>query len=264
MPDEEDFDARSMDEVKAWLTGPLADSYLEISVVGDIDYETALKAVTATFGALPKRADKPKPFTAERESVKFPAGVTDKRFTYATDIPRSAAVVYWPTVDYWDISLTRRLSVLSRVMADRLRVEVREKLGEGYSPYARNDSSETFKDYGYFYALNLCAPEKVQELADLLDNLGKDLGTGNVTQDETDRALKPILTMLKDYRRTNTYWLNRVLLRSQEMPQVLEWARTISSDYASIKVDELNALAQKYLGSQEGLKVTVSPAGMAK
>lgn len=262
MPTKEQFDTRTMDEVKAWLADPLASAYLEISVVGDIDFDTALGAVAATFGALPERADAPAPFTAERDSVTFPADVAEKTFTYATDIPRAAALVYWPTVDYWDIRRTRRLNVLSRVLADRLRVEVREKLGEGYSPYARNDSSETFKDYGVFYALNLCAPEKVQELAVLLDGLGRDLGAGNVTQDEADRALKPIEAMLKDYLRTNGYWLGRVLMRSQEKPEVLEWARTISSDYASITVDELNALAQQYLGQREGLKVTVSPQGM--
>ncbi|QYY36205.1 M16 family metallopeptidase [Ruficoccus sp. ZRK36] len=259
MPDKEQFDARTMEEVKAWLAQPLADAYLEISVVGDIDYETALKAVAATFGALPKRADAPAADIAERESVAFPTGVTEKNFPYATDIPRAAAVVYWPTVDFWDIERTRRLNVLSYVLADRLRVEVREKLGEGYSPYARNISSETFKDYGYLFALNICAPDKAQELAVLLDNLGKDLGTGNVTEDETERAIKPILNMLKDYLRTNGYWLNRVLLRSQEKPQVLEWARTISSDYNAISVDELNELTREYLGDTEGLKVTVVP-----
>ncbi len=261
-PSKEDFDARTMDEVKAWLAKPLAEAYLEISVVGDIDYDTALKAVAATFGALPKRADAPEPYTAERDSVHFPVDVKEKNFTYPTDIPRAVALAYWPTVDYWNIQRTRRLNVLSYVMADRLRIEVREKLGEGYSPYARNNSSETFKDYGVFYALNLCAPEKVEELAGLLDKLGQDLGTGNITQDETDRALKPIHSMLKDYLRTNGYWLNRVLLRSQEKPEVLEWARTISDDYQSISVDELNALAREYLGSGVGLKVTVAPNGM--
>ncbi|MGE9293701.1 MAG: M16 family metallopeptidase [Puniceicoccales bacterium] len=259
MPDKAQFDARTMEEVKAWLAGPLSDAYLEISVVGDIDYETALKAVAATFGALPKRADAPDVYTAARESVKFPVGVTEKNFPYATDIPRAAAVVYWPTVDFWDIERTRRLNVLSYVLADRLRVEVREKLGEGYSPYARNVSSETFKDFGYLLALNICAPDKAQELAVLLERLGKDLGTGNITEDETERAIKPVLNMLKDYLRTNGYWLNRVLLRSQEKPQVLAWARTISSDYNAISVDELNELAREYLGDTEGLKVTVVP-----
>ncbi len=262
-PDMETFSAFTMHEVEAWLNAPLSESYLEIAIVGDVPYEMAKALVAETLGTLPERAAQPEPFAAERASVRYPkveAGAPAKVFTYETNLPRAAAYVSWPTTDYWDIQRTRRLSILSQVLADRMRLEVREKLGEGYSPYARNDSSEVFKDYGYLYALNLCKPESTEDVAKLITELGADLGTGNVTQDELDRALKPVLNMLKDYVRNNSYWLSRVLGQSQQYPQSLDWARTIQSDYASITVEEINAVAKEYLGNKAGLSIIVKPA----
>lgn len=258
-PGKQQFDAFTMAAVKAWLRDPLANASLEISIVGDIDYILAKRFVAETFGALPKRAAVPAAYTTERDSVHFPKVSSEKTFTYPTDLPRAAAAVYWPTADFWDIQRTRRLNVLSRIFADRLRIEVREKLGEGYSPYARNISSETFKDYGYLFAINLCDPERTDELTAMLAGLGNTLGEGNITADELDRSIKPIMTMLKDYLRTNAYWLSRVLSRSQEKPQQLDWARSIESDYAAITVDELNAIAKEYLGASDGLQVSIKP-----
>ncbi|MEM9227827.1 MAG: insulinase family protein, partial [Verrucomicrobiota bacterium] len=259
-PDDEQFDRYSMQDVKNWLTEPLADAYLEVSVVGDIDFDAALHEVAATLGALPKRADAPRDFEAERQSVAFPQG-GDKTFDYPTNLPRAAAAVYWPTTDYSDIQQTRRLGMLARILADRLRVEVREKLGEGYSPYARNISSEVFTGYGYLFALNLCDPEAAPAMAKMLQDLGLGLGQGNTTEDELNRALQPLLKQLDAYVRTNDYWLGRVLQQSQAKPQTLEWARTMKSDYAGMTVDEINALAIQYLGEGKQKLVMVIPEG---
>ncbi|MEM8549577.1 MAG: insulinase family protein [Verrucomicrobiota bacterium] len=257
-PDDAQFDRYTMQDVKAWLADPLANAYMEVSVVGDIDYDSALEQVASTFGALPKRADAPREFKAERSSVAFPQG-GEKTFVYPTNLPRAAAAVYWPTTDYWDIQQTRRLGMLARILGDRLRVEVREKLGEGYSPYARNISSEIFNGYGYMFALNLCDPEGAAAMASMLQDLGLGLGQGNVTEDELSRALQPLLKQLDAYVRTNDYWLGRVLQQSQAKPQMLDWARTLKSDYAVITVEEINTLAKNYLGQGKQKLVMVIP-----
>ena len=59
--------------------------------------------------------------------------------------------------------------------------------------------------------------------------------------------------------RTNNYWLNGVLARAQEKPEVLDWARTRLADVKAITTAELSALAKEYLGHARASRATVLP-----
>ncbi|WP_309400442.1 M16 family metallopeptidase [Cerasicoccus maritimus] len=262
-PTESDFAAQSMDKLRAWLTPALTKSYLEVSMVGDVDFETALGFVQKTVGALPKREAKQNLYKAERTGVTFPTTTEQQLYTFDSDIPRALAAVYWPTTDFWDIKRTRRLNVLASLFRDRLRLEVREKLGEGYSPYARNTSSEIYDGYGYLFGLNFADPNKVEEVVEIIRDLGVDLGQGNITDDELQRAVLPLQKYIEEYVRKNSYWLSRVLAGSTVYPQQFDWARTLDSDYGTITLEEMNGLAKEYLGAGPGLPVVIKPANAA-
>ncbi|MCB1062471.1 MAG: insulinase family protein, partial [Verrucomicrobiae bacterium] len=133
-PAKEALAALTMDDVKAWLAEPLASEYLEISVVGDIDPETVIAQLAATFGNLPERAAKKPPYTEERK-VTFPRKADLETFTFETTIPKAMALVYWPTLDIFDIEKTRRIGMLGSILDDRLRLKIREELGDAYSPF---------------------------------------------------------------------------------------------------------------------------------
>ncbi|MEM0968094.1 MAG: insulinase family protein, partial [Verrucomicrobiota bacterium] len=257
-PEESVLSQRTLDELQEWVTPYLESGYLEIALVGDLDTSMAIEALSRTVGNLPERKPTKAAYTEER-LVKFPQGHAPAKYMFPSEIPRSMAMVYWSTADMSDIKRTRRLGLLSTVLRDRLRIKVREELGDAYSPYARNSSSETFTDYGYLFALIEADPAQAQELADLLVTLGHELAESGVSEDELDRARKPMLTMIEEYRRTNGYWLNSVLAMSQEFPQRLDWARHFVTDYESITKAELDELASTYLRKERALPVLILP-----
>ncbi|WP_309380002.1 M16 family metallopeptidase [Cerasicoccus frondis] len=262
-PTESDFASQSMEKLREWLEPALTKSYLEVSIVGDVDFETALPLVQKTVGALPEREAKQDLYKSERTGVNFPTTTDQQVYTFDSDIPRAMATVYWPTTDFWDIKRTRRLNVLASVFRDRLRLEVREKLGEGYSPYARNSSSEIYDNYGYLFGLNFADPNKVETVVDIIRELGVDLGKGNVTEDELQRSVLPMEKYVEEYVRKNSYWLSRVLAGSTVYPQQFDWARTLATDYSTIKLDEINELASEFLGAGPGLPIIIKPASAA-
>ena len=139
---------------------------------------------------------------------------------------------------------------------------MREELGEGYSPFARHVPTEAYDDFGYAYARNIADPGNATEIAAMMKEIGNQLGTGNVTEDELQRVLEPTRQFLQQYLRRNAYWLERVLARSQRDPETLEWARTIESDYAAITRDELNDLARTYFGNGRSVEVIITPEPM--
>ncbi|WP_395748150.1 M16 family metallopeptidase [Prosthecobacter sp.] len=257
-PKEEELRKRTLAEVKAWLTPALTQDYLEVSVLGDIDAETALAAVAKTLGALPARADK-KPAYAKERAVEFPKAPASETFSFDTEIPKAIATIYWPTADMSNIQRTRRLTVLGSVLDDRLRIKVREELGDTYSPACYHVANDTFTGYGYMTTMIECKPELATSLTKLVTEIGDKLSAGPITDDEFDRAMKPMLTQLEQMRRDNRYWSMNVLRCSQEHPERLDWARTFVTDFSGIKKEELEALAKEYLPAARAVSAGIIP-----
>ncbi len=253
---------RNLDEVKAWVTPELQHGAIEVAIVGDIDIDATIAAVAKTLGTLPKRA--PRPALTELRHVKFPSEPFNKDYTIASEIPKGTVVVYWPTTDASDISRDRRLRILADVLSDRMRVKVREELGDTYGYSASNNSSDIYPGYGYMVANVIVDPPKAKQMADIIVGLFDDAARNGITEDELERAKKPALTAIHESVRTNQYWLGNVLSRAQEKPEVLDWCRTRESDITAITKADLDALAKTYLGAAHACRVTVVPQPIAK
>ena len=197
---------------------------------------------------------------AEARAVKFPAEPFQRHFDIRTEIPKGTVAVYWPTTDSFDIKRGRRLNLLAEVLKDRLRLKVREELGEAYSPGVGSAASDVFPGYGYLQSMLTVAPDRAAQVADIITTLGNDVAEKGVTEDELERAKKPVLTTLRESARTNQYWLAAVLSRAQERPEVLDWSRSRYADNEAITSAELTALAKEYLPAKRASRVTVVPA----
>ncbi|HVZ63486.1 MAG TPA: insulinase family protein [Lacunisphaera sp.] len=250
--------SRNLDELKAWLTPELARGPIEIAIVGDLEPDAAIAAVAQTFGALPRRVEKPA-FTAERK-VKAPARPLEKEYSVPTEIPKAIVRLYWPATDSLDVKLSRRLRLLMEVLADRLRVKIREEMGGTYSPGTASDLSDTYPGYGWLIADATVAPAEARTIADAIKAVATAIRQGGVTDEELVRAKQPVLTALRESSRTNAYWLNTVLASAQEFPQHLDWSRTRYSDNEGVTAAELDQLAKEYLDPARASEFIVRPA----
>lgn len=256
-PKREVMEQRSLAELKAWLTPVLAEGYMEVAVVGDVDADKALEVLAKTFGALPKRADS-KPDYAEARKVAFPSEPRNKDFSFVTEIPRSYALAYWPTDDMLDIKRTRRLILLGQILDDRLRLKIREELGETYSPASYHLANDTFTGYGYMTAMATLKPEQVAKVKPMFLEIASGI-SGGITDDEFQRAREPMLQQLVQQRRDNRYWLGRVLVNSQSQPYRLDWSRSLMDDFSGVKKEELEGLAKQYLGGDKAITFGLIP-----
>lgn len=67
----------------------------------------------------------------------------------------------------------------------------------------------------------------------------------------------PQVTSIEEMRRTNRYWMGSILESSQEYPERLDWSRSFVDDYKNITVEEVNALAKKFLSSESMVAVVI-------
>lgn len=257
LPPKEELLKRNLDEVKAWVLPELARGAMEVAIVGDLDLETTIAAVARTLGALPKRDARPD--LADAKKVKFPGAPFAREFTIATEIPKGNIALYWPTTDGRDIRRNRRLNLLAEVFSDRLRVKVREELGDAYSPGAGSNASDLYPGFGYIQAGVTIDPPRARQVADIITGIAAEIAAKGVTEEELERAKKPLLTNLRESSRTNPYWLGSVLSRAQERPEVLDWCRTRYADHESVTPAEITALAKSYLAADRASRVIVIP-----
>ncbi len=256
LPPKEDMMARNMDEVKAWLDPQLASGALEVSVLGDVVVDGVIDAAARTLGTLPPR--QPKPALEDLRRVAYPATPFTQDFGVDTEIPKGLVAVYWPTTDASDVHRTRRLNILADALMDRLRVKVREQLGSTYSPSVASFASDVFPGYGYLEAVVIVDPAKNKQIEDVVVSVAADMCANGITPDELDRSKNPKLTAMRDSERTNGYWIT-VLMRAQEKPEVLDWARSRHKDFESITKEDIDALAKEYLSADKASKVVIHP-----
>jgi len=246
------------EDVRSWLKPELEESYLELSLVGDFPPESAIPLIRKSFGALPVRLGSKPPLTAERQ-LNLPGLPAEKQFTYTSSIEKAEAMVSWrlPRAGK-KINDTRRLNLLGSILDDRLREKLREELGATYSPQTYVHQSFEF-EIGSLVARSLGKPAEAESVSRLILDMGRELAGQGATADELERARKPVLSQLEASLRDNRYWLETVMAQSQQEPWRLDWARERDEDYAAATLEEINALAGKYLRPKNAARITIVP-----
>ncbi|MFC4993194.1 M16 family metallopeptidase [Rubritalea tangerina] len=259
-PTQEQAQTLSSEDVKSWLAPQLNQSALEISVVGDTTPEALKAALSSTLGALPKRSEL-QAIPMEQRTLTLPDTPAEKSFTFQSEIEKAIAIVLWKADDATDrdIKKIRRAGLLADILDERMRVELREKLGEAYSPFARASLSMTFKNQGMLMAYSPGKPANTTKVGDIIIKLAHTLAQEGATQDELDRVLKPRLGLLEKSLRQNSYWLGTVMDQSQTYPDKIEAARTRDADYANVTLEEINALAKKWCLKSNSARIAISP-----
>lgn len=260
MPSQTKLSNYTIDDVASWLSNEFQEGYIEISIVGDFHPETITQDLLKTFGTLADRDLKPATQTVHKRSVKFPKPPTEKSLTYESKIPQAVATSIWKTDGLRNNTKeSRRLKVLSDIFGDRLREEIREKLGASYSPDAGAVGSDALEGFGYLIGQSIGKPEDIPLLLNTMNKIASDLAKKGASQDELDRSLAPIVSTLEKSLRDNTYWLSTVLSQSQNDPKRLDLARERDNDYRSITLTEINTLAKKYFPSSNLHKISITP-----
>ncbi|HEX2860134.1 MAG TPA: insulinase family protein, partial [Lacunisphaera sp.] len=209
--------------------------------------DQAIAAVARTLGTLPPRKTDPKPDAARRPSL--PAKPIQQVWLLDGSEPDKAAVrVYWPGVEGDDYHTSRKLQVLAEILGDRLRVKIREELGATYGPLQDVWGSEVWPGYGYLFVEIETAPKMAERVATLTRRIAADLAAKGITDDEFLRVIEPRRANLVQQLRNNAYWTHHVLARMQENPARVEWPLTRSTDYQSMRKEDVHETARRFLG----------------
>lgn len=251
-------DLLTLTDIRSWLDPCFNQGGFDVSVVGDFDPDAAISHARVYLGAF--KAPEEKSLCIDvPDPVQFPKG---ERLDLILDtkIDKGLARLAFLTDDYWDIDQTRSLSILSRVLSERLRKTIREKLGAAYSPYAYNHPSLIHDGYGVMHLVAPVTHENTDMVVQALNEIVRDAVFSGISPEEVPLALNPVLSQLNVLRQTNAYWLNSVMADSRRYPQRLAWANSMVSGYGAITHEDLTMLARKYLDTTTAAFIRILPA----
>ena len=256
----ENFEKLKMADIEKWLSPILKKSYMEISIVGDVDEKEAVGLAARTFGALPPREAENPAARAELEFV--PAGPKISETYKTTDEPRSLALMVWLTSDKSQMKKMRADNILGEILDDVLRKEIREAEGKVYSPFAYNNSSAWIKGVGFMTAATFVVPEYNAEMLERFGECAQRV-MNSISEDEFERAKTPLLKSVEANKRKNVYWLEAVLNMSQCRPENIKLAETIESGYAEVSLEDVRSRAEEIF-SKTPYSADVMPANDKK
>lgn len=255
-------DWRKLDfaRLKADVGDRLANGAIEIGVVGDVDEEAVVAAVSRTFGALPQRETAFRAY-AENRDHPFTANRAPRVLRHTGAKDQALLTISWPTRDGEDPVADISLALLQRVVQIEMTEELRERLGKTYGPGAASNTSRTWRGYGTFL---VSASVDVKDVPATRSAIAGTIGrliAEPVSADVLQRARAPLLESFDNMLKTNGGWL--VLVdRAQTQPDRIERYMKARARIEAITTKDLQLLARQYLRPNLGVEVLVLPEGV--
>ncbi len=255
----ESFMSPTIEEVRAWIEPELENGLIEVTIVGDVDRETAIAEVARTFGALPERADE-KTAHLDRRQLEFPTDDAGPfRFYHRGAEEQALVYVYWPAPDASNPGDRYRMAILRSLFRNRLTAVLREEMGSTYSPGAGTYSDPLYPDYGYIYTRVTTTPEQVETVREGVLRVAREMAREEIDEDDFQRALTPLVEDLGSSLESNSYWLD-ILGNAQTTGEGLDRLVAREAVYRTATAGEIGELAHEIFGSDNTISAFILPA----
>ncbi len=247
----------TFDDVKNFLAGQL-DGPIEVTIVGDVFLDRQIQQVESTLGQLALRRAA-KAFPESRRSVAAPkTGLRASRGAVDLSGKDSILRIVYPGPDAIDVGSERLLELLGDVVDDRLRADIREKLGSTYSPDGGAWGDPCYRGRGFVEIDLMVEPGKLKATIEACLASMENLAKAGAKKEEFERLRAARIGNPEALARNFGFWL-RELRRAQRAPALLDELKELRRWYDRVTLADLNALAKQLLGRDRACVLDVSP-----
>jgi zinc protease len=201
----EQVEALTMRDAQRWLDALISDAPIEVSIVGDIDRETAFELARTYLGSLDDR-EKMAGATLAFDRPSPPATDIASTVEIDTQTPAAGVVAGFFASDADNLRDTRLLQLASRTISTRMIKRIREELRLVYSISAAVRPAETWEGFGLMFAGSATDPQNAEQLADEILALFDEFAEGGQTPDEFAQAQAQIAKTLGEALEEPSYW----------------------------------------------------------
>lgn len=242
------------------ISNRLAHGAMELALVGDFNQQKAIRLVAQTLGALPQREDHFRAYTANRHRT-FTKDRELHIVRHEGAANQAIIEMIWPTRDDSDPKQALQLTMLQRVMQLQLLADLREELGQTYSPYAVSDLSRVYPGWGTFRIVAGVNVKDVDAVRKAMLETIRKLRQKPVDADVMERARNPLLEAYTNALTSNAGWM-RLVAHAQSRPKRIKRFIDGKDMLKAITAKQVEAMADEYLDPAKRLEIVALPKGV--
>jgi zinc protease len=245
-PSDADLDATQPAEISA-IVRPFLVQPADVTVVGDLSVEEAIRLTATTFGAIQRTVRPPEP----RIRITMPAGRAEPFvFRHGGRADQAYYGLIWQMPDFFsDQKLSHTADVAAALIKARLVDTVREKLGLTYSPQASAHASMDLGGLGYLMVQTETPPDKFEAMRRAVLEAIAGLARDPIGDDELNRAKKPLVEAAQKARETNGFWVRNLSLLMRE-PRARDNVLGEPAALSAVTAADVKALLVRYVNGK--------------
>ncbi len=248
----------TLDAAQARLNALIAESPVEVSIVGDLPREKALELAAKYLGALPARAKVEPNMFANLRTIERPAGPRIIEKTIDTPTPQAFVYSGFYGADDSNRADARALSMAARILSTRMVKEVREDAQLVYSISAGSRAATTFPGFGTFSASAPTDPPKVAALMNKLASMYETFAKNGPTEDELTVAKKQMANTFEEQMKEPSFWsgrLDNLTFRNTNLDETLNEPAA----FQALTAKQIQDTFAKYYHKDKSIVVVVKP-----
>ncbi|MCE9618767.1 MAG: insulinase family protein [Planctomycetes bacterium] len=254
----EQIDKLTLAASQLWLEKLIAESPIEVAVVGDISKDRAVNLATKYLGALSERPRvSPETYLSIR-SLKRPAGPRYFEKTLDTPTKQSFVLSGFYGADQANREDVRALGMASRILSTRMVTEVREKAQLVYSIGAASRAATTYPGFGVFSATAPTDPHKAKPLIEKLASMYEEFAKNGPTEEEMDIARKQMANTFEEQVKEPGYWSGRIDLMTYQGTKLDDVVNEPAA-YQALTAKQVKDTFAKYYDPKNSIVVMVNP-----
>jgi zinc protease len=242
-----------------WLRDAIAAAPIEVSIVGDISKDEAMKLLTTYVGSLPKREQIAATTLDSLRKIERPKGPRTVEKTVDTETDKADVAVGFYACDMNNVQDRRNLLIASRIVSTRMLKLIREEEQLAYSPRAGLRPGVEFPGFGTFSLVTQTNPTKIPRLLELTWKLYDDFAKDGPTDEEMATVKKQMANELDEQMREPQFWQAQTALmtyRANDLDNVV----SAPEYYQKLTGAEVKQAFDKYYVPEGKMAVAVKPA----
>jgi zinc protease len=254
-PSVEELDKISFEDVKTIYKDRFNDaSDFTFIFVGNFENEKIKPVILKYLGSLPnkKRTENWKDL-----GIRPPKGKLEKVIRRGVD-DKSLVQITFTGETKFDLADHRLLSALGELLTIKLVEMLREEKSGVYGVSAGGGMSKIPYERFNFNISFPCGPENVDALTKAALDEVKKIQEGKIEEKDLDKVKESRLVKAREDLRKNEYWgteISRSLLQNMELSSLSD----IENRLKSIKKEDIQRVAQKYLITNQSIQIVLMP-----
>ncbi len=256
----EQLDRLTREGAQQWLTSTIGSAPIEVSIVGDLSHDHGVALATRYLGSLSPRERISAETLAELRRLERPAGPLSARRELKTQTDKAFAVSGFFGAEQHAVRDQQLLEIASRVMTNRMIMDLRESKGLVYSIGANSSPAQEFPGFGMFFAFSSTDPAKVDSLLGAIRGMYGAFAETGPSEDEMQTVRKQIATALSESMLEPEFWtgvLASLTYRARNLDDVVEAPEA----YQEYPADHVRDAFASYYKPAASFEVSAMPQG---